>query len=77
MNCWAHTEDATRYDKARKLAKLIIEFRISTEDAKRMTGEQWGKLSIAAAVPKPSTPTRELTLDLVELARTPVVAHVG
>lgn len=81
MNCWHNPQDANRYDLARRLAKLLIEWRITTEDAKRMTEAQWLELRIAATPPKyrelagrVSEMTIELTLDLLDLARTPVVA---
>lgn len=82
MNCWAHAEDANRYDLARRLAILLIEWRISTEDVKRLTDAQWLEMRIAATpstyrelVEKPSAKTIELTFDLLLLARTPVLAH--
>jgi len=86
MNCWKNEEDRNRYDLARRLCKLLIEWRISTEDAKRMTDAQWTDLARAAypenkifhkLFDSPSKTTIELTLDLLDLARTPVVAKAG
>lgn len=84
MNCWHDQQDANRYDLARRLCKLLIEWRISTEDMKLMTEAQWLELRLAATpekyrelAEKPSEKTIELTLDLLDLARTPVVAKAG
>ncbi len=68
-------ETLNRQTRAFKLTELCLQWRLKTKQVEWMSDKQWNMLGEAAKVNLPiSQQTRDLVVDLLKLARTPVVA---
>jgi hypothetical protein len=69
-------ETLNRQERAFALTRLCLQYRIRTLQVTIFTEEQWNMLGEAARVNLPiSQKTRDLVVDLLQLARTPVLAN--
>jgi len=69
-------ETKNRQTRAFALTALCLQYRLKTNQVEWMSDEQWNMLGEAAHINLPiSQTTRELVVDLLKLARTPVLAH--
>ncbi len=69
-------ETLNRQERAFALTRLCLQYRLRTKLVMSMTEEQWNMLGNAAKINLPvSKTTKEFVVDLLTLARTPVLAH--
>ncbi len=71
-------ETLNRQERAFALTRLCLQYRLRTKQVMSMTEQQWNMLGGAAKINLPvSKKTKELVVDLLTLARTPVLAHLA
>ncbi len=71
-------ETLNRQERAFALTRLCLQHQLRTRQVMSMTEEQWNMLGKAAQINMDhpvSKTTKELVVDLLTLARTPVLAH--
>jgi hypothetical protein len=70
------TETLNRQERAFRLTRLCLQYRLKTHNVETMNEEQWNMLGSAARINLPvGEKTKALVVDLLKLARTPVLAH--
>jgi hypothetical protein len=69
-------ETLNRQERAFRLTRLALQYRLRTKQVEAMTEDEWNLLGSAARINLPvGVETKALVVELLKLARTPVLAH--